>query len=93
MTTHRINQYTCDLCDGHIITVERDEGTTPLFIRCRATPNCPGKMLSAMYRISPLLAPNHEWYKPTHPLKDQATRDYVKNGGLLLREIKSPKTQ
>lgn len=86
----KINQYTCQLCGGHIVTIDRDEGTTAMLLGCRATPGCKGSMVSEMYQVDQTLTPDHEWYKPHKVPRDPGMRDHVQRGGLLLRKIESP---
>lgn len=83
----RINQYTCEVCGGVITTIDRDEGTTPYMLRCRATHGCPGSARSAMYRVDQTLTPDHEWYRPDKPPRDPAMRQHVELFGLLIRPI------
>jgi hypothetical protein len=83
----KINTYRCDTCRKQIVVAHVDEGVTPMFLLCRATPLCPGRMTSAMYRCDQTLEPTHEWYKPTKlPPKGSVMRQHVQMGGLLLRE-------
>lgn len=35
----RKNVYTCELCSGHIVTVDREKGVTPFLIACRVNPH------------------------------------------------------
>jgi len=84
----RINQYTCRTCGGVITTIDRDEGTTPMMLACRATRGCDGSMFSSMYRVAPYLTPEWEWYRPEKLPKGEM-RDYVEAGGLLLRKIEA----
>lgn len=86
MTTPRINQYKCRTCGGVITTIDRNAGTTPMMLACRATEGCDGTMFSAMYRVDPNLTPDWEWYKPAKLPKGDI-RDYVEAGGLLIRKI------
>lgn len=81
------NIYTCSTCGAKIITVDLDEGTTPMFLSCRATPNCAGRMSSAMYQVDQTQQPTHEWYKPTGKVRG-AFREHVERGGLLIRVVK-----
>ena len=81
----RINQYTCDACGGVITTIDRVKGTTPMFLNCRATEGCNGRSVSSMYRVSPHLKPEWEWYKPKKAKGEE--REYVAMGGLLIRRI------
>jgi hypothetical protein len=84
----RINQYTCRTCGGVITTVDRNEGTTPWMLACRATDGCTGSMFSSMYRVAPYLTPEWEWYKPEKLPKGEM-REHVQMGGLLLRKIEA----
>lgn len=86
MAVGEINQYTCKTCGKHIVTVDRDDGTTPFMIACQRSPACPGPMASHAYRVSQDLHPSHEWYKPVGKVKP-AYRHHVAMGGLLLRPI------
>lgn len=83
----RINQYTCEVCGGVITTIDRDDGTTPMILNCRATPGCPGTSISSMYRVDQTLTPDHEWYKPARLPRNRNLRDHVERGGLLIRPI------
>ncbi len=91
MPINGINQYTCDECRGTIVTVDRDEGVTPFMLGCRAKPGCTGLMRSSFYSLPTIPRPSWEWYKPQfeEELKklDHQTREHVKLGGLLLRQI------
>ena len=90
----RENVYTCQKCTERVTTVDRDEGTTPMMIRCRATEGCDGMMMSAFYPEGPrpewIPAPTFEWYKPSeHETSqlDEAMQEHVRLGGLLIRPI------
>jgi hypothetical protein len=72
MPQGRENVYTCTSCKRQLVTIDRDQGTTPFFMRCdpKRTPGgCGGKMESACYptgeRPPHIDAPTHEWYNPT----------------------------
>lgn len=85
------NIYVCGKCHGHIVTVDRDKGTTPFMLRCRATADCDGMMQSSLYRVfDQTIAASHEWYLPTDPAEIAAlnpgSQHHVRMGGLLLRE-------
>lgn len=86
------NAYVCERCGEAMITVDRDEGTTPMMLFCRFG-GCSGMMKSMMYRLPPDLAdrePTHEWYKPSLKWarrQGPAMLDHVQRGGLALREI------
>lgn len=83
----KINQYTCNQCSGIITTIDRDHGTTPFYLNCRATPGCGGSMRSSMYLVDQTLKPDHEWYKPTGKIRNRAMREHVRMGGLDIRPI------
>ena len=58
--TGRCNAYWCDSCHGYIVTVDRDEGVTPMFLACRVKGDprapgnpCAGQMRSMMYPKQP----------------------------------------
>lgn len=82
-----INAYTCTECEETIVTVDADEGVTPMMIDCRATDGCEGMMRSHFYAVIQAREPTHEWHKP---LKSKMLglsaemRSYVKGGGLVL---------
>lgn len=84
-----INTYTCKTCGKRIVTKDVNEGTTSMFLLCRATRGCSGTMRSGMYQVDQSLTPTHEWYTPEKLPKDPAMRQHVEMGGLMLREIKS----
>ena len=81
-----INQYTCSTCGGTITTIDRNVGTTPMMLVCRATEGCYGSMHSHMYTVDQNLTPDHEWYKPAKLPKGEM-REHVQMGGLLIRRI------
>jgi hypothetical protein len=85
----RKNIYVCEKCFGHIVTVDRDSGTTPMFLGCHATAGCDGMMQSSFYRVwDQSIGASHEWYRPTEPEKaalDDATLAHVEQFGLLIR--------
>lgn len=75
------NAYYCNTCGGYIVTIDRDDGVTPVFLLCRAPREdgvepCRGTMRSMMYPDEPWPAsdgfdnpiptePTWEWFKPT----------------------------
>lgn len=88
----RENVYTCQKCGGFTVTVDVDDGVTPMFMGCRAKKNCDGYAGSAMYPPGPrpqhVPAPAWEWYRPAPEALSGLTvseRDHVEGGGLLLR--------
>lgn len=89
----KINTYTCP--KGHVtVTIDRDEGTTPMMLRCRQKDgdgkhDCTEMASSAWYRCNQLLEPEYEWFKPDS-LKGYsgAMKEHLKMGGLEIRKIK-----
>lgn len=88
----RINVYTCEKCGGRTVTMHIHEGVTPFMLGCRASGkegDCDGAAMSAFYRVSPLLKPEWEWFKPVgseyNKLND-AMKEHVDKGGLDLRK-------
>lgn len=84
----RINLYNCRSCGNTIITIDKDKGTTPMFLGCENYGGCKdGRMFSMMYNVPEILVPSHEWYKPQLSECKSYEVDHVQNGGLLLRKI------
>jgi hypothetical protein len=83
------NIYVCDICKGHIVTVDRDRGVTPFLVECKATAFCNGLMQSSMYRVfDQNMRADHEWYKPTAPeIVKPHLQHHIDQGGLLLRKV------
>jgi hypothetical protein len=90
-----INGWRCDACGEHTYCVHIDDGVTPMFLGCRATPGCSGRGVSLMYPAPPV--PQYvldevawEWFKPS-PRRvrrmEPAMRDHIEKGGLELREL------
>ena len=96
-----INEYVCEKCNGITRTVNRDEGTTPFMIGCRAAIGyaCDGMARSSVYRVDQNRLPAWEWIKPTPDefgrwVKDHRQEqhrgwlaEHVSNGGMLLRKL------
>ena len=90
-----INVYVCEKCGWKAITRNRDDGVTPMFIRCEGE-HCdketfPGAH-SLMYQVDQTLEPTHEWYWPRtagerKKVTTQAMWSHVNQGGLLLRKL------
>ena len=85
----RENFYTCVACSAVMVTVDVDEGTTPMLIDCWVG-GCDGVAYSGWYEPKPVGAgaAKWEWYRPTK----KETRGFSKEvklhcslGGLLLR--------
>lgn len=95
----RENVWTCRKCGAMLVTVDRDAGVTPFFMRCgEHNPNgCGGDMTSAFYPNGPrpqhIPAPTHEWYSPDDKERKRLRRtspalhEHVERGGLLIRKI------
>jgi len=90
----RRNLYTCASNLHLIVTVDRDEGTTPMMILC---PHCGDWARSSFYQI-PLFAagiePEYEWRKPTeHELRECShdMLEYYRLGGLKKLPLTSAK--
>jgi hypothetical protein len=89
------NAYTCQTCRFVLVTINRDEGTTPFSLEaCRNPANvdgCPGPMYSGFYRLPPNAPePTWEWYSPSGRARRRLSpweRDHVDRGGLLFRQI------
>lgn len=86
------NKYVCLACEGTIITVDLDEGTTPAYLACKSDVNCEGFMESKFYSPAQVgdEEPTHEWYRPTREERragNEALRSYYQRGGLALRRI------
>lgn len=53
------NAYWCESCGGYIVTIDVDDGVTPMFLSCRVMGDigpentCHGKMRSMMYPDEP----------------------------------------
>lgn len=89
----RENCYVCRECLGHIVTVDRDPGVTPMFLGCRATEGCSGQMVSSGYpdpdkKPASIGPATWEWFRPTD-LKgyEPDMVDHISRGGLELRKI------
>jgi hypothetical protein len=87
------NVYLCRVCGWKRITIDVDEGVTPMFIKCRC---CEKLATSSMHDVDQTLEPTHEWYSPggaerkrmAKTVRGLSTlRHHVEHGGLLQREI------
>lgn len=84
--TDELNAYTCERCGGTIVTINRQPGTTPMMIRCRAEGACGGNMHSRWYR-DVTGTPTFEWRRPTpgeYRKLSPAMRAHVDRGGLCI---------
>lgn len=88
---NRYNGYKCAACGGAWLTVDLDEGVTPMFSPCFATEGCRGTANSMGYPSGP--PPNLplliEWYKPirTGPVSYEMSQ-HLRSGGLMRRAAK-----
>ena len=89
MELERRNAYFCTHCRKVTITVDIDEGVTPMFIMC---PFCNGTSSSFMYQLPGCMYFNIkadlEWYKPNEKetlMLSKSEADHVFEGGLLAR--------
>ena len=94
------NEYICPKCRKMSRTVNRDNGTTPFMLLCKATPGCDGHSQSNFYRKTSNDTPKWEWIAPTPEefeqwIRDEVAEEYrdglqdhVRNGGMLLRKLK-----
>lgn len=92
------NAYWCHACQRYTVTIDRDVGTTPYYIKCRTTDSCNQLARSMSYPKEPWpmthpdlqRKPKWEWYKPS-PEETKGliptSRDHVEQGGLLLRAV------
>ena len=82
------NAYTCQTCGKTIVTEDKDEGTTPFMLACRATQGCSGMSQSHFYR-GPTVASDKPatfiWRKPTAKEYKKASpgmKQHFDQGGL-----------
>lgn len=95
MPAGSINAWQCEACGKLTVAIHADEGVTPMFLACRATPGCDGMAVSAGYPDPPI--PDHiiellawEWYRPTRKWarrKGPEMLDHVQRGGLVIRAL------
>lgn len=101
MGAQRKNAYYCEKCGRYTVTVDVDEGVTPMFLACRASGHdprdpenpCDGMARSMMYPPPPWpdhpdlnAGPTWEWYRPTDVAAlPDGLREHVEKGGLDLR--------
>jgi len=90
-----INTYTCPECGHRAVTVDVDEGTTPMIVPCRvlSETDCEGAGVSAWYRVPDGLTPEFEWYRPSKEEIAAASdyeQDHYELGGLALRRVDEP---
>lgn len=98
MKLERRNAYFCKECRKVTITVDIDEGVTPMFIQC---PHCKSQMANSfMYQVPGcmrydftkginVLPADYEWYKPNEKetlMLSKSEAEHVFKGGLLMRK-------
>lgn len=93
------NVYVCERCSHYTVTIDVDEGVTPMFLACRADgelePTCGGTGQSLMYPPEPWpdgvpTTPQFEWYRPSQKELVElgwGEIEHVNKGGLLLRKV------
>lgn len=86
----RKNVYTCQTCGAKLVTVDRDQGTTPFMTKC-VKGDCVGSAQSSFYNVDQTLTATHEWYRVTDQKElirlSRAGRNHHEMGGLFIREI------
>jgi len=90
MKLERRNAYYCKACKRVTITVDINEGVTPMFILC---PHCNCSATSFMYQLPGALhlgvEADYEWYKPNETetlILSKGEAEHVFKGGLLMRK-------
>lgn len=79
------NGYRCESC-GHLhVTIDLDDGTTPMLMSC---PKCGGRSVSQFYRIDQSLEAAGCWYKAKiKRTMSSAVKEHIRLGGLMHRMI------
>lgn len=95
-TPLKYNGYLCDTCESGFLSIDVDEGTTPMFSPCFATEGCEGQAHSMGYPAGPppevLGDPIIMWYKPDpseYNTLDPELIIYAERGGLIRKATKS----
>jgi len=88
----KYNAYQCDMCEGIWVTVDVNEGTTPMFTQCFAKEGCIGRGRSMGYpsggskppaRLGPVIL---EWFRPSNlDSYSHEMQEYLRKGGLARR--------
>lgn len=88
------NGYKCEKCGVITLTMDVDDGVTPMFLVCRAEGSCDGQSVSLGYPSGPvpeeLLPVRFEWYRPDQDeinTLEPSMIDHVSRGGLVLRPV------
>jgi len=91
---NRVNAYDCPACGKPTVTIDADEGVTPMFVACRATVNCNSNFAnSRMYENCNGLIPEWEWYKPAKGeirSMESDMKRHIEMGGLCIRALTTP---
>lgn len=79
----RKNAYWCEDCHGYIVTVDIDEGVTPMFLACRVKgePNAPGNDCKGTSRS--MMYPAEPWPEKDgfgHPIPTEPTWEWYAPG-------------
>lgn len=82
------NIYHCHYCGNDIVTINKDNGTTPLKTECICGD---GYLQSKCYEVSQDIIPEWEWYRPSEAeillIKSENTLNHIAKGGLILRKV------
>lgn len=84
---YRKNRYHCLECEWSLVTIDRDSGTTPTQIGCRA---CGAPAMSSFYPLAVQHLPAlGQWIRPGS-LEDvpEAYHNHIMKGGLVLADVK-----
>jgi hypothetical protein len=91
----KLNIYVCEVCRGHIVTRDVDEGVTPFMLpsgefcpnKCQSPKPGGAHMTSSFYRVwDQRMVEDYQWYRPGEgDTVPQAYRHHVEQGGLLIR--------
>lgn len=90
--TEKYNAYECDTCSGIYVTVDVNEGVTPMMSQCFAKEGCAGRAKSLGYpsggskppaRLGPVVL---EWFRPVNlGSYSFEMQEYLRKGGLARR--------
>lgn len=82
-TKDKLNAYICPKLH-HVITVNKADGVTPMFISCD---KCGERASSRMYNVDQSLTPTHEWYKPTPEELEKAVQETVTEQKIEAKDV------
>jgi hypothetical protein len=89
------NAYKCEACRCLTITIDIDEGVTPMYLACRCAPHksCTAPSQSQVYpSYAQDLGHHWEWFKPdseTIQKMSDEMKDHLARGGLAIRRAPS----